>query len=576
MLITAGSVTYTLAQEHTEPTIQITQQKNSFDITVLVPENSYIPDENLELDIVGKGVTLSSVFFPDTELFEERDVFFNNVAIKAIVEGTPDANFTIRLSYQSCSKQHVCSEFLIFKRSFKVAADEKAVKTSVKSAEKPLPVTMVSEQDGIAEMLKKGSLLLTLVTFFGFGLLLAFTPCMLPMIPILSSVIVCKQEHMNTQRGFFLSLTYVLSMAVVYALAGVLAASFGHNIQVLFQETWIIIFVSALFLLLSLSMFGVFNIEMPKMIQAFFSKTSASSQHRTYFGVAILGVFSALIVGPCVAPPLAGALIYIGQTGDELLGGLSLFVMSLGMGLPLLVLGAGAGKFLPKPGPWMYEVKFTFGFVMIGFAIWILSRILEGSVILMMWGLLLIAIAVYMNLFESKNLAETEIFYKLKKLLALLSLIFGIILIVGSIGGASSIKAPLAPFTAKAGYSATPSRVVFKTISSEHLLATLQSAKRPVMVLFTADWCGNCVALKEEIFTQQDVVAELAVFEKIEVDMTASTDADLALLKQYGLFGPPALLFYDRNHKELVDYQIVGYKEKAPLLAHISQVKKLL
>ncbi len=573
MLIAAGSVSSALAQEHTEPTIEITQQKNSFDITVLVPENSYIPEENLTLDIIGRGVTLSSAFFPDSERFEARDVFFNKVAIKAVVEGVPDADFTIRLAYQSCSKQHLCSELSIVKKPFKVAVDETAVERSAKSAEKPLPVTMVSEHDGIAEMLKSGTLLLTLVTFFGFGLLLAFTPCMLPMIPILSSVIICKREHMNTKRGFFLSLTYVLSMAVVYAVAGVLAASFGQNIQALFQEAWIIIFVSALFLLLSLSMFGIYTIEIPKKIQALATSKSACKEHRTYLGVIFLGTFSALIVGPCVAPPLAGALIYIGQTGDELLGGLALFVMSLGMGLPLLLLGAGAGRFLPKPGPWMNEVKFTFGFIMIGFSVWILSRILEGQVILMMWGLLLVAVAVYMDLFESKKITGTEGF---KKLLALLSLIFGIIFIVGSIGGASSIKAPLAPFTAKTGYAEASSKVVFKTISSKHLLAALQSTKKPAVVVFTADWCGNCAALEEDVFSQQDVAAELALFEKIEVDMTGKSDADLALLKQYGLFGPPAFLFYDRNYKELVDYRIVGYKEKAPLLSHISQVKKLL
>lgn len=576
MLIAAGSVTLALAQEHTGPTIEIAQQKNSFDITLLVPENSYIPEENLSLDIVGRGVTLSSAFFPDSELFEERDVFFSKVAIKAVVEGMPDADFTIRLAYLSCSKEHLCSELSIVKKPFKVAADETAVERSVKSGEKPLPVTMVSEHDGIAKMLKSGTLLLTLVTFFGFGLLLAFTPCMLPMIPILSSVIICKREHMNTKRGFFLSLTYVLSMAVVYAVAGVLAASFGQNIQALFQEAWIIIFVSALFLLLSLSMFGIYTIEIPKKLQALATGKSACKEHRTYLGVIFLGTFSALIVGPCVAPPLAGALIYIGQTGDELLGGLALFVMSLGMGLPLLLLGAGAGRFLPKPGPWMNEVKFAFGFVMIGFSVWILSRILEGQVILMMWGLLLVAVAVYMDLFESKKMTGTEGFYKPKKLLALLSLIFGVIFIVGSIGGASSIKAPLDPFTAKTGYVKASSRVVFKTISSEHLLAALQSTKRPAVLVFTADWCGNCAALEEEVFSQQDVAAELALFEKIEVDMTAKSDADFALLKQYGLFGPPAFLFYDRNHKELVDYRIVGYKEKALLLAHISQVKKLL
>ncbi|HEY9203955.1 MAG TPA: cytochrome c biogenesis protein CcdA, partial [Sulfurimonas sp.] len=331
-----------------------------------------------------------------------------------------------------------CSELKKFEKEYRLFKEESLKdENSILSLESK---EAQSEQDAIADMLQNGSVVLTLATFFGFGLLLAFTPCMLPVIPILSAVIISKKDSISTKQGFLISLTYVVSMSVVYALAGVLAASLGSNIQAFFQQTWIIVTVSSLFFILSLAMFGTFTIQMPKKIQSFLNDRALWGRDKSYYSVVLLGVLSALIVGPCVAPPLAGALIYIGQSGNELLGGMSLFLMSLGMGVPLLMLGAGAGKFLPKPGIWMEDVKLFFGFTMIAFSIWLLSRILEAQTILLLWGVLLVAVAIFMNPFENIKSVDISRMQQLKKLLSMLALIYGVVLIVGAIGGAKSIK----------------------------------------------------------------------------------------------------------------------------------------
>lgn len=527
----------------------------------------YILEESLDFAINGSDVAISSIFYPDSVKFENQDVFFNSVNIKAVIEGKSDEEFEIELNYEACSKEKGCYKRQVFKQKFKLP--EQHVE------KKELPEDIMNEQDMVANMLEESSLLLTLATFFGFGILLAFTPCMLPVIPILSAVIISKKERVDTKQGFFISLTYVVSMSVVYAMAGVLAASLGGNIQAFFQQTWIIVSVSSIFFILSLAMFGTFTIEMPKKIQSFLNRKASPGSGKSYYSVALLGVLSALIVGPCVAPPLAGALIYIGQSGNELIGGLSLFFMSLGMGVPLLMLGMGAGKFLPKPGVWMEDVKLFFGFTMIAFSIWLLSRILEPQTILLLWGVLLVAIAIFMNPFENIKSVDISRMQQFKKLVSMLALIYGVVLMVGAIGGAKSVSSPLAPFTSKSS-SSTPLDVTFKTIGVKELRSAVLDSSKPVMVYFTAKWCENCKALDADVFSKQDVALEVDEFERIKVDITDNTDFDIEMLKMYSLFGPPGIIFFDLNKKELKNYRLSGYKEKELFIEHIQKVKNTL
>ncbi|MDQ1337252.1 MAG: Thiol:disulfide interchange protein DsbD, partial [Campylobacterota bacterium] len=333
---------------------------------------------------------------------------------------------------------------------------------------------------------------------------------------------------------------------------------------------------SVFFFVLGLAMFGTFTIQMPKSIQSFMNSKALNSKDRTYFNVALLGILSALIVGPCVAPPLVGALIYISQTGNEFIGGLSLFLMSFGMGVPLLLIGAGAGRFMPKPGPWMVDVKLFFGFMMMGFSIWVLSRIMDGQIILLLLGILLAAVAVFMNIFENKACSAIDSIYHLKKLIALLVLMYGIILMIGSIAGATNIKDPLEPFKAKFISDKRLLLAEFKTISAEEFDATTQNLQKPAMIVFTAQWCDNCKELDANVLSKVEVTQQLDLFELIKVDVTQVRDIDIELLKRFSLYGPPGILFYDANKKELENFRLSGSKDKKFFLDHIQKVKAAL
>lgn len=590
----------------------ILQDKNEFNIILSTEKGNYIPEDTLSLDIGGDEASFNSVFYQDSDLYDGKSVFRKKTKIKAIVEATQNKDFRLILTYQICDKSHECSEIQKYEKTFmlpsatqnketpvnKTKTIEPCAKDEICSESKEkievfnervttltfgdtnqsdIGITQTkSEQDDIAEMLKNKNLLLTLVTFFGFGFLLAFTPCMLPVIPILSAVIISKKENISTKEGFMLSLIYVVSMSVVYAVAGVVAASLGSNIQAFFQQPWIIVLFSIFFFVLGLAMFGTFTVQMPKSIQSFMNSKAVNAKDRTYFNVALLGILSALIVGPCVAPPLVGALIYISQTGNEFIGGLSLFLMSFGMGVPLLLIGVGAGRFMPKPGSWMVDVKLFFGFMMIGFSIWVLSRILDGQIILLLLGILLAAVAVFMNIFENKACSAIDSIYHLKKLVALLVLMYGIILMIGSIAGATNIKDPLEPFKAKFISDKRLLLVEFKTISAEEFDATIQNLQKPAMIVFTAQWCDNCKELDSNVLSKVEVTQQLDLFELIKVDVTQVRDIDIELLKRFSLYGPPGILFYDANKKELENFRLSGSKDKKFFLEHIQKVKAAL
>lgn len=541
----------------------------------MLEDKSYLLDESLDFSVVGDEVAISSIFYPDSTKYKNQDVFFDSVNIKANLEGESDSEFEIVLSYRICSlDDDECSELKTFKKEYRLSKEESVKDESSMSSLEPKEVQ--SEQDAIAQMLQNSSIVLTLATFFGFGLLLAFTPCMLPVIPILSAVIISKKESISTKQGFLISLTYVISMSVVYALAGVLAASLGSNIQAFFQQPWIIVTVSFLFFILSLAMFGTFTVQMPEKIQSFLNDRALWGRDKSYYSVVVLGVLSALIVGPCVAPPLAGALIYIGQSGNELLGGLSLFFMSFGMGVPLLMLGGGAGKFLPKPGVWMEDVKLFFGFTMIAFSILLLSKILEPQTILLLWGVQLVAVAIFMNPFENIKSVDISRMQQLKKLVSMLALIYGVVLIVGAIGGAKSIKAPFEPFVSSKREVSIASEVTFKTINAKELSSALLQASKPVMVYFSAKWCENCKELDADVLSRADVALEVEEFERIKVDVSENTDFDIEMLKKYSLFGPPGIIFFDMDKQELNNYRLSGYKEKDLFIEHIRKVKRVL
>ena len=522
-----------------------------------------------------------------------------DIPLSLIAQKIPCADrFTLEIAYQGCSEAGLCYQPL--KKSFDftldAAAPQQAPKhsTAAPAAAKPqaLPqqkrtearsTSPLSEEDRIVNTLKGGSIWTILGLFFGFGLLLSLTPCIFPMIPILSSIIVSQsgegKAKMSAGRGLFLSAIYVFSMAIAYTIAGVFAGLFGANIQTALQNPWVLSAFALVFVALALSMFGYYEIQLPQALQSKLTKTSDSAQSKGGLaGVAVMGFLSALIVGPCVAPALAGALVYIGQTGDALLGGAALFVMSLGMGVPLLIVGAGAGKFMPKPGGWMTLVSQIFGVVMLGIAIWMLERIIPASVTLFLWGLLFAGSAIYMGALEPFK-AGIRNEAKLIKLLAVVMLVIGILEIVGAFSGAKNPLDPLEPFKAQRGASGGSAGVgiaapVFRVIhSAAELDKAIAASDKPVMLDFSAKWCSACKELEHITFKDPQVVALLRNFTLLRADVTDNSPEEKALLKRFNLFGPPAMIFYDRNGNEIRPLKTIGYK---PPESFIPILKKAL
>ena len=409
----------------------------------------------------------------------------------------------------------------------------------------------VSEQDRLAALIRDGALGWVLITFFGLGLLLAFTPCVLPMVPILSGII-AGQGAISTSRAFVLSLTYVLGMAVVNTLAGVAAAAAGQQVQALFQQPWIISVFAGLFVLFALSMFGLFTIQLPSALQSRLSDVSNRQRAGTLGGVAVMGGLSALIVSACVAPPLFAALAVMAQTGDVWRGGSALFVMSLGMGTPLLIIGTSAGRLLPKAGAWMETVKKFFGVLMLGVAAWMLERITPPGVSLLLWAIPLIAAAILLLQTRSRTLAAW-----LARGGGAVAAVWAGLLIVGFFMGG---RDPLAPLPQLATPVSTLEFRKIKTVADlDREVAAAAAAGRPVMLDFYADWCVSCKEMERDTFTDEQVQAALSDAVLLKADVTANDADDQALLQRFEIFGPPTIAFWDRAGAERANFRVVGF-----------------
>lgn len=519
--------------------------------------------------------------------------FQSSIPVNKISSGVSAIDLVVK--YQGCAKAGLC--YPPITKNLTVALDRPAAAgaastastntssgTSSGSGNSSAAASFQSEQDKIAGTLASGKLWLTILSFFGLGLLLAFTPCVFPMIPILSSIIVGQGESMSTSKAFSLSLVYVLAMAVTYTVAGVIVGLSGENIQIWFQNPWVISVFAGIFVLLSLAMFGFYELQMPNAIQSKLNNISSGQQQGSYVGAGIMGLLSALIVGPCVTAPLIGALIYIAETGDAVIGGIALFSLSIGMGAPLLAIGTSAGKILPKAGAWMDAVKAVFGVMMLGLAIWMLERILPAPVILLLAGALLIVSAIYLGALDAIKETATG-WSKLWKGLGLISLVYGGILVIGAAGGSNSLLQPLQGISGQ--YLASDSSeshaggehaLPFKQVKGvEGLQAALQQAGqegRPVMLDFYADWCVSCKEMEAFTFSDTGVQKSLENFIVLQADVTDNDAQDKALIEELGLFGPPAILFYDHTGNELRNYRVVGFMPAGKFSSHVENFKQ--
>jgi len=413
--------------------------------------------------------------------------------------------------------------------------------------------TDIAEDTRLAAALAGQHRVWTLLGFFGAGLLLAFTPCVLPMIPILSGLIAGRGERIGARRAFSLSFVYVLANALVFTVAGVVAGLLGANLQAAFQTPWVIVAFAALFVVLSLSMFGLYELQLPAGLRARLGAMSDRQRGGSWIGVAAMGALSALVVGPCVAPPLAAAVLYISQARDPLFGGLALFLLAMGMGAPLLAFGVAAGRGLPTSGPWMVAVQRVFGFVFVGLAIWMLARLLPAPVVLALWGLLALAAATW-----AFNVASTPRNRMFARFAALVLGVVGAAQLAGALAGSRDPLQPLAGLT-----GARVQELQFRHIKSvedlDRQLAAARAADKPVLFDFYADWCVSCKEMEKYTFTKPEVQAALTGFVLLKADVTANDAIDQALMQRFGIIGPPGTLFFV-DGRELRGLRLVGFE----------------
>lgn len=531
------------------------------------------------------GIVIEAIRYDESVEHHGEQVFLKDpkaivsLAKQSGISGTVTAKF--KLAYQGCSEKGLCYEPL--EQQFELEIDTaglplaKSAQAAAAFAAKPEAASAepLSETDQIARTIKEGNLFWIVLSFFGFGLLLSLTPCIFPMIPILSSVIVSQGKDMTTRRAFVLSLVYVLSMSLAYTGAGIMAGLFGANLQAAFQDPWIISTFAVIFVLLALSMFDLYELQMPNFIQS--KVTKAGESRGGIFGVAVMGFLSALIVGPCVAAPLAGALIYIGQTGDAFIGGVALFALSIGMGIPLLIVGTSAGRFMPRPGAWMDSIKAIFGVLLLGVAIWMISRVVDASLSLLMWSMLLVFTSVSMGALEPIRGRCVRCDRAHKKAFAILLFMYAVVLFVGSFTGATNPLDPLEKFRAvpaTAAAVAAPAQNSFKVIHSidefERELAASKGKK--VMLDFYADWCVSCKELEHNTFSDARVKTALAPYVLLQADVTSNMADEKALTKKFGLFGPPGIIFFNEQGERQKRADIVGYMAPDEFLAHLQKL----
>lgn len=429
------------------------------------------------------------------------------------------------------------------------------------------PCEYVSEQDSLADLIKNGNLGWVLLVFFGIGLGLAFTPCVFPMVPILSGIIAGSGENVSARRSFMLSLSYVLGMAFTYTLAGVIAALVGGglNLQAMFNTPWVLVVFALLFVALAASMFGFYTIQMPSFIQTRLTDSSNKQQAGTYIGVAVMGLLSALIVSACAAPALVAALATIAQTGDVLRGGSSLFALSIGMGTPLLLVGTSLGTLLPRAGAWMDMVKNLFGVAFIGVAVWMISRITPPWVAMLGWAVT----ALLAGWFLWRGISKPTTGRTIARALGVLAAAFGVVLLVGTALGGTD---PLAPIPQLAARQTKLPFERFKTL--DELQAKIAAASKngqAVMVDFYADWCISCLEMEHKTFTQPDVQKALANVVLLQADVTANDDEDKKLYVHFGIPGPPTIAFYGPEGRERRNFRVVGYMKAAEFAAVVRQ-----
>ena len=547
------------------------------EINFVVLEGYYLYRGKMKFAVeAGQPVALGAPDLPtgetkEDEYFGKQEVYHHDVVARLPVSRSSKEAFTLplKVSYQGCADAGLC--YAPQTKTFQIAMPEATAVSSLAGAAGSVSgggEAYVSEQDRLANLIRSGNVFLMVGAFFLAGLLLSFTPCVLPMVPIVAGLITAGGASVTRTRAFMLSLAYVLGMAATYTAAGVAVAAAGQQAQTLFQQTWIILLFAALFVAMAASMFGFFTVQMPSFIQTRLSEMSNQQKPGSYAGVVAMGALSALIVTTCVGPALVAALSVIGQSGQMVRGGVALFSMAMGMGVPLLVVGASAGQLLPRAGAWMDTVKQVFGALMLAVAVWMVSRVVPEHYALLLWMIPLLSLALVLEMAQLKSPAGRGV----ARVLAVVAVVYAVLLGVGFTQGSTD---PLQPLQARAEEHV---QLPFQRIKSlEDLnaqVATANAAGKTVMLDFYADWCVSCKEMEKYTFPTAEVRNALASTVWLQADVTANDDVDKALQKHFGIVGPPSIMFYGRDGVERREFRVVGFMkpaEFAPLVARALQ-----
>ena len=533
---------------------QSNDQSNVIDAKWQIAPGYYLYRDKFDFSVTPAAVVEAA--YPKTEFKNDgkngqRAVYAGDISIPLTVS-TDAKTVNLTVNYQGCSKSGFC--YPPVKKTVQIGL------TALDSAVKPRNdgggisfSSLLINQNHIVSLFQQQSIGMVILVFLGLGILLSFTPCIFPMIPILTGIIVGHKQPVTTKRAFSLSATYVLGMSVAYALVGLVVAALGESLQIWLQNPWALGAGGLLFVLLALPMFGLFELRLPRYWHSYVAYWSYEQQGGTFIGVFLMGMLSTLIVSPCVTAPLVGVLLYVAQTGNLLFGAGTLFVMGIGMGIPLLIVGMSAGKWLPKSGAWMEVVKKSFGFVMLAMAVWLLSRLMPPMVVSVLWSGFILGLAYFIGTYVAKTLDRK----KLARMVAILVGIAGVVY-------AANVVQVSAPTPHLSGS--------FKTVNSIAQINRDLSKRNlhPVILDFYAEWCESCVAMDKNVFSQAGVQKALSGFTLLRIDVSKNTAEDQALLKHYNVIAPPTMLFFDVDGNEASERRIVGAMSATELLTRIN------
>ena len=552
------------------------------EVHYVIAKGYYLYKERFHFAADPASVTVGTPVFSTPPEVKFDETFGKNVEhyrddVTIVLPVSSTAPFTFVSTAQGCADAGLCyppqeARALLDPTTAASAARSPAAPTSLApTAASPAGASESAQMSSISTALKGGNLLWIAVVFLGLGLLLSLTPCVWPMIPILSSIIAGNDaEHLTRARGFFLALAYSLGIAAVYTSLGVAAGLAGEGMAMALQRPSVQIVFALALAGLSLSMFNVYQLQMPGAIQNRLNAASSNAEGGRLIGVFFMGAVSALVVGPCVAAPLAGTLLYISQTRDVLIGAVALFSLGVGTCVPLLVLGFWEGAMLPRAGAWMESVKRVFGVLLLGVAIYMASPALPAALALLLWAVLLIVSAVYMHAFDAVPTGVSG-WHRLLKGFGLVLFVCGVAQVVGAATGASDPTRPLAGIAMRQG-GAAPSALTFQTIhSGAELDRTIAQGGKPVMLDFTAAWCVACKEMERDTYSDQRVQASLSKFTLVKADVTDNSDDERALLKRFSLFGPPGIMFFTPQGTLLPKATVIGYQDADSFLGSLAR-----